>query len=383
MIIYIVAFSVPMLGKEGVIMENPLWLDIQAQGRNLPNVVRHLYGPEREKVESAAEFLRNGRPIVMVGIASAEYTCMPAAVYLCQKGLPAFTLCASEAVDSLLPMMKNASVVINSRSGETAEVVRLARALVENAIPFVAVTNAPESTLAKMAAHVVWSNTRKDDLVSINVVTGMMTAMLVLAAAVVGEMDTMQPQFDALAGAMAGVVERAIQQAAQLRSQLQSMFHGVRPFYLLYRGSSIGSAFCGRLVLEEVSRSPAIAMQSAEFRQGPNEVIDENFGAVVFVGDGKPGELNLALARDILRSGGHVLLIGNASLDALSGKPGNYLIFPIQAVGDALRPVLDVVPLQVLAYERARAKGITPGQVRFITKVIVTEEGIPKQDSPE
>jgi glucosamine--fructose-6-phosphate aminotransferase (isomerizing) len=364
-------------------LENPLWLDILAQGKNLGNVVRHLYGPERANLEAAAEFLRSDLPIVMVGISSAEYVSMPAAVYLGQKGRPAFTLCASEAVDVLLPMLRRARVVINSRSGETAEVVRLARALQENGIPFVAVTNSPQSTLSRMAARVVWCNTRKDDLISINVVTGMMAATLALAAATAGELDEMRPQFEALAAAMPGVVERAVQQAAQLRSQLQAMFHGVRPIYLLYRGPSKGSAFCGRLALEEVSRCPAIAMQAAEFRQGPNEVIDENFGAVVFAGDGKPAELSLALARDILRSGGRVMLVGNAAPDALSGKPGNYLVFPIQGIPDVLRPVLDVVPLQVLAYEQARAKGITPGQVRFITKVIVNEEGMPSPVVPE
>lgn len=359
---------------------NPLWLDILAQGRNLGNVVKHLYGPERANLEAAAELLRGGKPIAMVGVASAEYLCMPAEAYLGQKGQVAFTLCASEAVDYLIPALKHAGVVINSRSGETIEVVRLARALVENKIPFVALTNEPGSTLARLATRVVWANTRKDELVSINVVSGMMTATLALAAAVVGELDLLHPHFLALAGAMGGVVDRAVQGAEQSRMQLRSMFHGVRPLYLLYRGSAKGAAYCGRLALEEISRSPAVAMQAAEFRQGPNEVVDENFGAVVFVGSGKPGELSLALGRDILRTGGKVLLVGDVPADALTGKPGAYMVFPNQGISDALRPVLDVVPMQVLAYEMALAKGLTPGNVRYITKVILSEEGIPSRD---
>ena len=355
-------------------MHNQLWSDIQAEGANLQHVVEHLYTTERAQIEQAAAFLRNERPLALIGVASAAYVCMPAEIYLGQRGRSASVISASDALYSLLPALKESNVVINTRSGETVEVVKLGQALHEQGIPFVAITNEPGSRLASLATHVVWADTHKDDLVSINVVTGMMTATLVLAAAVTGELDSLRPAFERLAGEMGGVVARAAGQAGVLRDLLG----GLRPLYLLYRGHSKGAAYCGRLVLEEVSRTPAIAMESAEFRQGPNEVIDERFGAVVFAPEGKQGELNLALANDILRCGGRVLLVGSLAADALGDAPGS-LVFPIPAVGDALSPVLAVAPVQVLAYELAKAQGFTPGEVRYITKVILSEEGIPNQ----
>ena len=351
-------------------MENKLWSDIQAQGDNLLHVVQHLYSTERARLEAAASFLHNDRPIALVGVASAEYLCMPAAVYLGQHGRYASTLCASDALYSHMPALRGANVVINSRSGETAEVVKLAQALVEAAIPFVLITNEPESTVARMAAHVVWADTRKDELVSINVVTGMMTATLALAAAVVGELDALRPGFEALAGAMGDTVRRATEQA----DAIYRLFEGIRPVYLLFRGYGRGAAYCGRLVLEEVSRSPSIAMEAAEFRQGPNEVIDEQFGAVLFVPEGKQGDLNRSLAADIVRSGGRVLLVGDGEAAGQGLLP-----FPIAAIPDCLRPVLQVVPVQVLAFERAKSHGYEPGEVRYISKIILTEEGIPNQ----
>jgi glucosamine--fructose-6-phosphate aminotransferase (isomerizing) len=353
-------------------MENKLWSDIQAQGENLSRVVEHLYTEERTRLETAAAFLRNDRPIALIGVASAAYLCMPAEIYLGQHGRPASVSCASDAFYSLLPALKNSNVVINTRSGETAEVVKLGQALVENQIPFVAITNEPDSTLAKMATHIVWSNTRKDELVSINVVTGMMTATLALASAVLGKMDARRVEFERLAREMDGVVIRATQSA----QAIHRLFGDVRPVYLLYRGHSKGAAYCGRLVLEEVARTPAIAMESAEFRQGPNEVIDERFGAVVFVPEGKQGELNRALARDILRSGGRVMLVGSVPESSLLPEQ---LVFPVPAMAEDLRAALEVVPVQLLAYELASAQGYPPGQVRYISKIILTEEGIPNQ----
>jgi glutamine---fructose-6-phosphate transaminase (isomerizing) len=354
-------------------MENKLWSDIQAQGENLERVIEHLYTHEHSSITAAAEFIRNDRPIVFVGVASAAYLCMPAECYLGQHGRFASVVCASDAYYSFLPSFKNANVVINSRSGETAEVVKLSNALVEHNVPFVLITNEPESSAARLATKVIWVNTRKDELVSINVVTGMMVATLALAAAVVGEFEVKRAQFEALAGLMPAIVANATQQA----QAIFACFAETRPIYLLYRGHSKGAAYCGRLVLEEVSRTPGIAMEAAEFRQGPNEVVDAQFGAVLFIGDGKQGALNLSLAADITRSGGRLLLVG--AVDPRM-QIENGLVFPIHGVADELRPVLEVIPVQILAYELAKARGLEPGEVRYISKVILHEEGIPNRD---
>jgi glucosamine--fructose-6-phosphate aminotransferase (isomerizing) len=363
----------PKMFIREVSMENKLWSEILMQGENLGRVVRHLYGPERSRLEAAAAFLQNDRPVLFIGVASAAYLCMPSELYLGQRGRCASVICASDALYSLLPALERANVVINSRSGETAEIVRLGHALVERGIPFVAVTNEPGSTLAGMATHRVWCNTHQDELVSINVVTGMMAATLALSAAFVGELDRMRPEFERLVEPMEEVVGRSARAAAAL----QELFSGFRPVYLLSRGYSKGAAFCGRLVLEEVSRTPAVALDAAEFRQGPNEVIDDRFAAILFVPPGRQGELNLSLAGDILANGGRVLRVGEVG--HAPGRSGE-LAFSIPAVPDALRPILEVVPVQVLAYRLAASQGIIPGEVRYISRVITHEEGIPRQN---
>ena len=357
-------------------MNNPLWSDIRAQGENTVRVLGHLLGGERKNLDAAAGFCRPDRPFAFFGVASAQYLCKPAVHFLNRAGQYAADWCASQGADALIPALREANVVINSRSGETAEVVRLAQSLSEARIPYIAITNEPDSTAARLAVRVIWTNTRKDELVSINVVTGMMLSTLAFAAAVTGELDTLRPEFERVAGAMGETVDRA----ALMGPAMRDLFEGVHPLYLLYRGASAGSAFCGRLVLEEVARRPGVAMGAAEFRQGPNEVIDDRFGAVVLVPQGKDGELNRKLAADIRRSGGRVLAVGQLPGPELS-EPGA-LSFALPAVHESLSPVLEVVPALVLAYELAKAQGYEPGQVRYITKVILSEEGIPNEGRP-
>jgi glucosamine--fructose-6-phosphate aminotransferase (isomerizing) len=353
-------------------MNNLLWSDIQAQAENLRHVVAHLYGPERTNLEKASRFLNNNRPIVFIGVASAEYLCMPAEHYFTQHGRIARSMCASDALYSHLPALHNANIIINTRSGETIEVVRLGRALVEAGIPFLALTNEPESSLARMATQIIWANTHKDDLVSINVVTGMMTATLALAAAANGELDILRPDFERLPDQ----IGRAVAQAGQQAGETRALFSGVRPIYQLYRGASKGSASCARLALEEIARTPGIAMEAAEFRQGPNEVIDERFGAMVYIPAGKQGELNRSLVADILNCGGKVLSIGYPA--EIADNP-NHQSFALAETAEFLRPVLEVVPAQLLAYHLAKEQGYDPGVTRYITKVILSEEGIPNR----
>lgn len=348
-------------------MTNKLWEDIQTQGDNLLHVVDYLYGPERDRLESAAQAIQNDRPVVLIGIASAAYTCMPAAIYLGQHGINTNLLYASDALYYLLPALRKANVVINSRSGETAEIVKLAQALWSESIPFTAITNEPGSTLAKLATHVIWANSRKDDLVSINIVSGMMATTLAFAAAITGESNGMRLDLLSLTDTM----RQTIHNASILAEAMASLFRSTCPLYFLYRGSARGAAYCSRLVLEEVARIPAVALDAAEFRQGPNEVIDKNFGAVIFVPGGVPGKLNRSLGRDILQLGGKVLFIGERG----EIKAKQSVHFPIHLVPDHLRPIVDIVPVQVLAYKLAEAQGITPGEVRYITKVITSEEG--------
>ncbi len=173
----------------GLIMQNALWADFMAQGDNLAHVVQHLYGPERARLDAAGRALRGSRPLVFIGVASAAYLCYPAVTFLGGKGRVASVVYASDALYYTAEAFREADVVICSRSGETAEIVALARRLNDMGIPYVALTNEPESTLAHTASHIVWTDTRKDDLVSINVVTGMMAGALALAAAALGEAD--------------------------------------------------------------------------------------------------------------------------------------------------------------------------------------------------
>ena len=125
-------------------MENILLNDIYAESENLAQVIDHLYGLEYANLKAACDFLNNEKPIVFIGMTSAAYLCHPAEHFLSSHGRLALVMQASDALHSQLPALGQANVVINSRSGQTAEIVKLAETLKNEKIPFLAITNEPE-----------------------------------------------------------------------------------------------------------------------------------------------------------------------------------------------------------------------------------------------
>ena len=140
-----------------------------------------------------------------------------------------------------------------------------------------------------------------------------------LAAEALGQEQRIRPSLQQLPAWM----DQALKTAWSQADALLDIFLGVNPIYLLHRGVSKGAANCARLVIEEVARRPAVAMEAGEFRQGPIEVVDQDFGAMVYVVEGEAGQLNCRLAEDIRASGGRVYLVGHPGQPSRARRDGD------------------------------------------------------------
>ncbi len=116
-------------------------------------------------------------------------------------------------------------------------------------------------------------------------------------------------------------------------------------------------------------------MEAGEFRQGPIEVMDAAFGAILFAAQNNLVSLNLTLAQNIQANDGRVVVVGEPDEVA---KTTEIAVMPLTPVSSLFRPVLEVVPTQVLAYSLAERQGYEPGTVRYLSKIITSEAGIPK-----
>jgi glucosamine--fructose-6-phosphate aminotransferase (isomerizing) len=346
-----------------------VWIDIVSQAENLRLVIEKHATTSRKAMERAARILTGAARITYAGVGSGLNATIPACTYLMARGIPAQYIDATEAAYELFPGIQGSALVLNTRSGETVELAKLADMARRAGIPTVAVTNEPGSTVGRMADVCIPTYSRWDDLVVISAYGGMLATELILASYVAGDPGSMLADLRSAVSQMPATFDQAVAN----RQEASAMFEAGGPIYLLGRGPSIASAYAGALVLEEMSRQASVPMAAGLFRQGPIEVVDDRFRAMLFEGAGQPSLLNISLARDLISMGTGIYWIGRTRI------PGALNLHLPELPWHVL-PLLEVIPSQLLAFDLAHNKGYEPGSVKYIQKVITTETGFPNQE---
>ena len=332
---------------------------IRRQPASLRAVAAHLGGCGARELADAASILGRGEGICFAGMGGSRYAAMPVALFLSERGLPAFTADAAEALYYGTIPRENA-VALVSRSGRTVEVVKLACALRQKGRRLVGITNCPDSPLAEQCEVCIRVAGDVDTGVSIGTYTAGTLTLLYLGAALAGYGDLAREavaMVDELAAALPGWEADA--SAWDLSGAALTVFLG--------RGYALASARSACLLFQELARQPAAWYGAAEFRQGPIEVFDERAAAVIFAPAGRTRDLNAQLARDILRTGGRVVVVGHGEHAA-----GVHSV-PLPEMPEYLAPVLQIVPVQLAAQAIASGRDHRPGEFRFAAPTTESE----------
>jgi glucosamine--fructose-6-phosphate aminotransferase (isomerizing) len=134
--------------------------------------------------------------------------------------------------------------------------------------------------------------------------------------------------------------------------------------FLTGRGSSLSAVGTGALIIKEATRVHAEGMSSAAFRHGPIEMLRADMLIVVYRGDSRTQDLNHRLARDLLARGAHCIEVGSeATLAALR----------LAECAAPLRPILEILPMQMMTLALAALAGREAGYFEQATKITGTE----------
>lgn len=330
--------------------------DVLGQPRTLAQVVEHHFGPGATALDEAATMLRGARRIVLSGMGSSLYALYPCLDLLNANGHPAVLVETSEALHYGREMLRDAAVVLVSRSGETVETLKLVPVLREAGARVVGVSNVTDSTLARESDAFVWMASLPDEMIALQSYTASLAVLALLAARAAGV--SLREDLDSIVAASGGVVEEAMRRA----DEWQSFLHGAPCVYLLGRGPSLASVHEGALLFHEAAKFPAVGMSAGNFRHGPVEVVEAGYRAIVFCSQDRTVHLETSLARDLERFGGRVIRIG---------PDGEYRM---PRVHSALAPVLEIVPVQAAACRLAQVRGWRPGQFRYAQLITASEE---------
>ena len=346
--------------------------DIGGQPASLARVFDQQRGEGHVQLQSAAALLRCSKRVVIVGIGASLNAAIPLENFLCSHGIETCTVEAGELLHYRSAACQGATVAVVSRSGESIEIAMLLEVL-RGRVPIMGVTNEPDSTLAREADIVLGVGSLPDEMVAIQSYTGTLLTLYLLGMAAVDQFDAGCREVQEL---LPGLSAWTATQLEAMRDW-DAFLERDSSIYMLGRGPSYGTACEGALLFGEIAKTPVMAMGVASFRHGPIEVVDGRFRGFVFAPRGKTRDLNIGLARDVVRFGGLVRLIGPADADGHGLQWVNTPPCP-----EMLAPLLEVVPLQVAAMRLAELRGIAPGSFRYITQVTRDERAISRAQTP-
>lgn len=139
--------------------------------------------------------------------------------------------------------------------------------------------------------------------------------------------------------------------------------------YCLGYGICHGIALEGALKIKEITYGHCEGMYSSEFKHGPLSIVDDGY-PVIYVTTPEDTNMIISHMNEVACRKGRVITIAEESTP-LRKNSHDYIVVPTSST--MLAPILNVIPLQLIAYYWSVAKGINPDQPRNLSKTLTVD----------
>jgi len=272
--------------------------------------------------------------------------------------------------------------VVISQSGETADTLAAQREAKQKGSKTLAICNVIGSMITREAAGAIYTHAGPEiGVASTKAFTCQLTALFILAMYLGQE----RGKLDSSASRclvqelcrIPGKLETVLSHDAVYEELARKLFRA-SDFLFLGRGVHFPIALEGALKLKEISYIHAEGYPAGEMKHGPNALIDEHLPVVVLATRDPSSEESRVLydktlsnIQEVKAREGTVVAVSNAGDEAVR-KTADHVI-EIPASHELLAPILEIVPLQLLAYHIAVRRGCDVDQPRNLAKSVTVE----------
>ncbi|MEU1072315.1 MULTISPECIES: SIS domain-containing protein [unclassified Streptomyces] len=260
------------------------------------------------------------------------------------------------------PDLSDVLVITVSQSGGSPDLVDSTRAARRAGAITLAVTNNADSPLAAVSEyHIDILAGPEKALPATKTYTASLLALYLFVEGLRGG-DV------SAAEALPGLADRVLARQSEVR-RLASRYRFAERMVITSRGYGYPTAKEAALKLMETSYIPALAYSGADLLHGPLAMVDNISPVIAVVTDGRGGQA-LQPVLDRLRGRGADLFVVGPQPQVEAASAG--FVLPVEGVPEELQPVLEILPLQLLAYEVTIARGQDPDAPRALAKVTET-----------
>lgn len=273
------------------------------------------------------------------------------------------------------PIIDSKTVVFCiSQSGETADTLAALREAKHKGSTVLGICNGVGSSIARETDGGIYIHAGPEiGVASTKAFTSQVTVLIMLGL-MLGRMRRVSAnQGITICKALTDIPNK-VEQILKLNDhikQIADKYKDATNFLYLGRGYSYPVALEGALKLKEISYVHAEGYPAAEMKHGPIALIDENMPVVVIVPSDALYEKTISNIQEVKARGGRIIAITTEFNGELQGLADH--IIPVPDTMDILSPLLAVIPLQILAYHIAVARGCNVDQPRNLAKSVTVE----------
>lgn len=274
------------------------------------------------------------------------------------------------------PVLDDRSLVVGiAQSGETADTLAAVRFAREMGASVVAVTNVVGSSITRDSDAVLFTHAGPEVAVaSTKTFLAQLSAMNLLALYLAQARDSMTEEKLAETIAAMRALPEQIEDVLRTHDDVHraaKRYADARDFLFIGRGVGTAVAMEGALKLKEISYIHAEGYAAGELKHGAIALVEPGVPVVAILTGPTLYEKMLANVEEVRARGADTILIaprGNERARSLANE-----FFEVPSTKPLLSPILDTVPLQLLAYYIAKERGLSPDKPRNLAKSVTVE----------
>ena len=272
--------------------------------------------------------------------------------------------------------------VLITQSGETADTIAAQREAKAKGSKTLAICNVVGAMIAREAAGTIYTHAGPEiGVASTKAFTAQLTALFLLAVHLaelrgtlnMEEAKNLLKELTRIPGKLEALLTRD-----EEIEELAKIYNRAHDFLFLGRGIHYPIALEGALKLKEISYIHAEGYPAGEMKHGPNALIDENLPVVIIAtkDDNDPNsvlryEKTISNLKEVKARSGQVIAVATEGDEEIK-ESADHVIF-IPHAPEILAPILEIVPMQLLAYHIAVRRGCDVDQPRNLAKSVTVE----------
>ena len=318
---------------------------------------------DKKNLEKFCDILTGGKNIYITGSGTSYHSALLAKQIFSKSKIHVETIMSSEFQYSSDMLDENSVLLAISQSGETADVIQSVKSAKTMGAKVISIVNIPTSSLARLSDSYLEVKCGPEIGVAATKSFTSQIALLYYVADIIGRKSNG-------ISSSKDILVKAVIQVLELDSQIERIadqLKNSKDVYILGRSLHFPICLEGALKIKELSYIHAEGMAAGELKHGPLALIDTNSIVIVLHPDDSTYGDTLSNIHTIKSRGAKIVGISNKK-DALY----DYQI-TIPTINESLYPLIEVIPLQLLAYHLSICNNGNPDYPRNLAKSVTVK----------